>query len=119
MSMFVYLVLPSLDIITGLLFTNSLFLLPSLCCALGNRHQATGKFRQPIYLGALAIQSAALVVWPVLVWWQDHINSNQSDPLFRDNVSLTWWAIPVSGVLISLGYWENFTTENISLKCFR
>ena len=66
---------------------------------------------------ALGLQVATLIAWPIALHFRDTYNFT---PLFghdtpRDETKFLW-IIPLAGLLISLGYWENFTTENSSIN---
>lgn len=114
-SILVYLVLPWLDISTGLILTNSLLVVPALFQVIGRQHPS-GSYIRYIYIGALVCQLVSLVAWPLLVLWQDS-TLDQSN-LYRDNVHLAWFA-PLAGLLISFGHWENFITNSSPVAWMR
>lgn len=138
MSLFTYVVLPSIDVITGLIFTNCLFLLPSYCLFMSRYRRKSSKskiqtnklesgseepdadFLYYFYLTALVLQVVALLAWPLVLFLHDKYNFTPLHGLTTPRDETAWlWILPLSGALISLGFWENFTTENSNVKFLR
>lgn len=106
MSVFVFAVLPYIDVITGLMFASCLFVVPSLCLAMTSEDRA----RRIFYSIVLIVQSVALFAWPLVIGQLDH-QLKEPNPLYRDDVYVCW-LIPVSSILISLVYYENFIDDD-------
>lgn len=72
------------------------------------------------YTLAFILQLVALIAWPFALYYRD---KNNFEPIIgryspRDETTFMW-ILPLSGFLISLGYWENFITENSTFKFMR
>ncbi|KAH9405136.1 Chitin synthase 2, partial [Tyrophagus putrescentiae] len=138
-SLFAFVILPSIDVITGLIFTNCIFLLPAYCLFMSRyrrqpskRQQQSpevesgvdkspdGNFLYYFYLTALVLQVVALLAWPVVLFLHNRYNVDPQHGVVVNRDVVDWlWIIPLSGALISLGFWENFTTENSNVKFLR
>lgn len=60
------------------------------------------------YTFALAIQIGALL-YPLALYLRDDVNFSSMHGYFTPRDEIAWlWIIPLSGFLISIGYWENF-----------
>ena len=115
-SLFVYLILPSIDAQSGLIFTSSLFLLPAACLWWSQRKKPG--IWSKLYALATIVQLISLFIWPVLLKWRDTRFKSNISLMTRDDVNLLWLA-PVAGILISFSYLENFlpkTNSNGILK---
>ena len=69
---------------------------------------------------ALGLQLLTLIIWPIALYFRDsvHFSAIYGQYTPRDETTFLF-IIPLSGLLISLGYWENFTTEDKSIKYLR
>lgn len=138
MSLFTFVILPSIDVITGLIFTNCLFLLPSYCLFMSRYRRKSskstiqtnklesgieepdGQFLYYFYLTALVLQVVALLAWPLVLFLHNTYNFTPLHGLLTPRDETAWlWILPLSGALISLGFWENFITENSNIKLLR
>ncbi|CAO1401711.1 unnamed protein product [Diamesa hyperborea] len=90
----VFIVLPELDSVKGAMLTNCLCVIPGIL-GLFSRTSKEGKRPAKVLmdLAAIAAQITGFVVWP----------------LIEDRPVL--WLIPVSAVMISCGWWENYVSS--------
>lgn len=102
-ALLVFNILPEMDVIRGAMLTNAFCFIPSLEYILRNvrSYRKDLWFTMTADLLALAAQASAFVAWP----------------LIEGNSVL--WLIPVSSLLISFGWWENFIFEKISIPFLR
>ncbi|KAL8576680.1 hypothetical protein ACOMHN_025155 [Nucella lapillus] len=101
--LFAFQVLPSLDSLRGLVLSVGAAFLPSFL-KLFDRERSEGRHCITYFVDLLAIlvQASALLLWPV------------RDLMFGEVTAQTW-AIPVSLLLISCGYWENYVNKYTAL----
>ena len=103
--MFVYRVLPLLDnVVQGDMLMLGVSFLPSLlnvleCC----RGQPAWKSTMAANFVAWFVQLSALVVYPILKVTIDGLGDVEVE---------TAWTLPISLLLISLGWWENYVDAN-------
>lgn len=99
----VFVILPSLDVVKGAMITNCLCFIPVLLSLL-SRHSGESKRAFKIFLDLLCLlsQFSSFVIWPMTV--QD------------SNIS---FLIPISTILISVGFWENYVDKNSSFGFVR
>lgn len=105
--MFVFKVLPFLDnILQGLGLMAGASLLPSFLQILNSKPTETKKltcFYYILDILTFIAQLSALVAWPIV----SAVRDNQTSDLT--------WAIPLSLLLISFGWWENYVDQNTKL----
>lgn len=102
-SLLVFNILPEMDVIKGAMLTNAMCFVPGIFLIVKNlRSWKKGYFyRTALDVFAVAAQTTAFVAWP----------------LVEDKAVL--WLIPLSVVLISFGWWENFLPENSPIEFWR
>lgn len=98
----VFIVLPELDSVKGAMLTNCLCVVPGILGLL-SRTSKEGKraVKVLVDLAAIAAQVTGFVVWPLL----------EDRPVL--------WMIPVSAVMISCGWWENFVSHQSPFSIVR
>lgn len=99
MSLFAFYVLPSIDPLRGLALTFGVGVVPSILKMFDSQSEDGRKFY--IIMAdviALVSQISILVLWPILIL------VNQTDRELS-------WTIPVSLLLISIGWWENYINK--------
>ncbi|KAK3909060.1 Chitin synthase chs-2 [Frankliniella fusca] len=102
-ALLVFAVMPQLDVVQGLMLTNSLCLVPGVLGMLSRTNKEGQRFVKVLVdLGAIVAQCTALVVWPVL------LNSKDTT---RPVYGARLWIIPVAVVCISCGWWENYVNK--------
>jgi chitin synthase len=107
--LFVFAVLPSLNVVRGAMLSNCLCVLPGLLAMLSR--QADEKWlpgKILLDLLALAGQLSAFVHWT----WIEPL------PVTQESSSLRWM-LPVSCIFISCGWWENFAGDYSRLRFIR
>lgn len=97
-AILVFVALPELDVIKGVLLTNCLGLIPGILLLISRmniseEHQAAKRLHIVFDCVAIVFQLSAMVIWPI----------TESDKLTHVN-----WAIPCGLFCISFGWWENF-----------
>lgn len=114
LTLLVFLVLPSLDnAFQIVMFMLGVTLLPgSLKILLRPIEETRGQRVLKVTCGVMAVlgQLSAVFVWPVLVG------------IYHEEKSYDWklaWSIPLSLILISVRWWENFVDNNSRLGRFR
>src|SRR6218665_1448516 len=114
LSLLVFLVLPSLDnAFQMVMFMLGVAFLPgSMKVLLRPVEETRGHRVLKITCGVMAVlgQLSAVFVWPVLVG------------VYHEERSYDWnltWSIPISLILISIRWWENFVDNNSRLGRFR
>lgn len=102
MLIFVFIVLPSLNVIKGAMLKNCFCLIPGIL-ALFSRHSKEKLFCVKIFFDLLAIlgQLSALLNFLFI--------ENQNNTTLK-------YALPSSLLLISIGYWENFAGDYSAFK---
>lgn len=127
--------------VSGLIFTNCVCLVPAGCLILRIQEQnnARNKGKEEdghvnwsnnddddskpklaalhFYQLAFVLQIIVLVAWPIVLYLNDYNLTPQFgyDVVPRDEMAILIWALPLSGILISLGYWENFIPDDSSI----
>jgi chitin synthase len=92
--MLVFLVLPELDVVRGLMLTNCVCLVPAILALLSPKNSTKRSISTYVfYMFAVCAQVTGFVVWPLLY---------HGKPML--------WIMPVALFCISLQYWENFVT---------
>lgn len=110
-AIFAYVVLPSIDSTIGLMFANSIFLVPVLCLCL-SRSDAHSNFIRIINYLALFVQLVTLAAWYYFLKVDTHEMGSSFGS--RDNLGVVW-CLPLSAILISIGFWENYVDENTAV----
>ncbi|KAK3589761.1 hypothetical protein CHS0354_021089 [Potamilus streckersoni] len=103
---FSFYVLPSMDPIRGLMLTFGIGLLPSIL-KMFDKQSEDGKKWYIVLLDTAAVlaQLSVLVLWPV------------RNIIKKENYEEAW-TIPVSIILISIGWWENYVNRFTGLGAF-
>ncbi|XP_066142426.1 chitin synthase chs-2-like [Euwallacea fornicatus] len=102
-SLLIFTVLPEIDVIKGAMLTNAMCFIPALELFLINMKTVKGfQFNYIFDVMSLVSQVSAFVVWPLL-----------------PNANHGLWLVPVSSILISVGWWEVFLSETTSIKFIR
>lgn len=98
----VFIVLPELDSVKGAMLTNCLCVVPGILGLL-SRTSKEGKRAAKVLvdLAAIAAQVTGFVVWPLL----------EDRPVL--------WMIPVSALMISCGWWENYVSSQSPFSIVR
>lgn len=98
----VFVVLPELDSVKGAMLMNCLCLVPGILGLL-SRTAKEGKRAAKVIvdLAAIAAQVTGFVVWPLL----------EDRPVL--------WVIPVSALMISCGWWENYVSSQSPFSMVR
>ncbi|XP_063921349.1 chitin synthase chs-2-like [Zophobas morio] len=97
-AILVYVVLPELDVIKGAMLTNAACFIPGIVAMFSrNPRSVNDDLRMTLDIVSIVAQASSFVIWP----------------LVEDNVTL--YMIPVSVILISLGWWENFVSDSSQL----
>ncbi|WAR10040.1 CHS2-like protein [Mya arenaria] len=98
-TLFTFYVLPSMDALRGLALTFGVGCVPALLKMFDTQREEGRKFYVFIAdIVALVAQISILILWPV----RDFVVNEKSE--------LTW-TIPVSLLLISIGWWENYINK--------
>lgn len=97
-ALLVFYVLPDMDVVKGAMLTNCLCFIPAILGLLSRNNKETQRFIKVIIdLLAIAAQATGFVVWAI-VEQKPHL-----------------WVIPLSIVLTSLGWWENYISRHSPL----
>lgn len=97
-AILVYVVLPELDAVKGAMLTNAVCFVPGIISMFSrNPASVEDNFKMILDIISIVAQASSFVVWP----------------LVEDNPKL--YMIPLSVILISLGWWENFVSEDSPL----
>lgn len=101
-AILVYVVLPELDVVKGAMLTNAVCFVPGIISMFSRNPSSSGdNLRMTLDIISIVAQASSFVVWP----------------LVEDNPRL--YMIPVSVILISIGWWENFVSEDSPLQLIR
>lgn len=102
--MLVFVVLPALDVVKGAMLTNCLCFVPAILSLL-SRHSNESKKVAKIALDFLSLlaQFSAFVIWPITL---------------RDNSDLGM-IVPITVILVSVGWWENYVNKNSHFSFIR
>ncbi|KAK3873993.1 hypothetical protein Pcinc_021038 [Petrolisthes cinctipes] len=110
-ALFVYLVLPDLDVVKGVMITNCVAFIPGLFGLL-SRLKDESNYNLKVSLDVLALicQVSGMVVWPVV----EMVNNTNSS-------SSSWhlWLTPPALLLISFGWWENYVDKHSNFSIIR
>ncbi|GFO14164.1 chitin synthase 3 [Plakobranchus ocellatus] len=99
LSLFAFQVLPNMDSLRGLVLTVGVACVPALLKLIDKEEEkGRGFFTYIGDLVALLIQMSLLLLWPI------HF-------MALDQWPTEVWAVPVSLVLVSCGYWENYVNR--------
>ncbi|XP_063708773.1 chitin synthase chs-2-like [Culicoides brevitarsis] len=99
LAMFVFLILPELDVIKGVMLMNCVCFLPSVFSIISRPFKNwTFPFIIAMDLLALLGQLTGLIAWPA-----------------QNSRNLVLWFTPLALILISLGWWENYLSEKSPL----
>lgn len=94
-ALLVFYILPDLDVVKGAMLTNCLCFVPGILGLLSRSNKESQRFFKVIIdLVAIAAQATGFVVWPII----------ENKPHL--------WVIPVSILLISVGWWENYASKH-------
>lgn len=97
-ALLVFYVLPDMDVVKGAMLTNCLCFIPAILGLLSRNNKESQRFIKVIIdLVAIAAQATGFVVWAI-VEQKPHL-----------------WVIPLSIVLTSLGWWENYISRHSPL----
>ena len=100
----VFVILPALDVVKGAMLTNCLCVVPAMLSLL-SRHAGESRKAAKITLDFLSLltQLSSFVVWPLTL---------------RDQSDLGL-LIPVTAILVSTGWWENYVSKSSHLGFVR
>ncbi|CAH1795257.1 unnamed protein product [Owenia fusiformis] len=121
MSLFVLRVLPCLDVIRATLVMTTVFSIPSFLIILFTERDAdSSKKRVITYTLDILALMMQLTVFVVMLTFTNSCNVSDPAAVSSDWIKLNeggdvFWEIPVSVLLISLGWWENFADKDIYL----
>ena len=103
----VFAVLPSLNVVRGAMLTNCLCVVPGLLAFL-SRHQGEKWLYGKLLLDLLALlgQLSAFLHWTLMESFQPGTPSSR-------------WLLPLSCILISCGWWENFAGDYSQVRLVR
>lgn len=93
----VYTVFPNLDVIKAVMLTNAFCLLPGILGTFSRGFEKLWGIKCAVDVIAIFCQLSALFVWPLI---EPHKSTKNH------------WTLPVSAILISFGWWENFIDES-------
>ncbi|XP_065572052.1 chitin synthase chs-2-like isoform X2 [Artemia franciscana] len=104
-AVFVFMVLPEIDVFKGAMLTNAACLFPAMLCMLARSQKEKNRGWKYI-LDMLAVlgQVVALALWPIAKGLY-HNNS------IAESYSIMW-TLPISLILISFGWWENYVDKD-------
>lgn len=110
LALLVFLVLPEMDTLRGMVLSTGIAIVPALLLVLTRKeiNEDKSRFRWPFLfldIPAFLLQLSAGVVWPVLQYIDE---STPAHPYA--------WAIPLALVLVSCGFWETFVGEDFGLR---
>ncbi|KAL1490875.1 hypothetical protein ABEB36_011558 [Hypothenemus hampei] len=102
-SLLIFIILPEIDVVKGAMLTNGMSVIPALVLIvmnfINNENKNIFTLENMLDIIALFAQVSAFVAWPLL-----------------PDIGPILWLIPVSLILISFGWWENFLSETSSVK---
>ncbi|KAJ6216762.1 hypothetical protein RDWZM_007919 [Blomia tropicalis] len=108
LSIFIFLILPSLDVVKGAMLTNCLCFLPSLFAIFSRHSEETQRFFKTLLdIVSMLVQAAAFFIWPLV------IREERYPPNY--NVFL----IPIVCLMISVGWWENYIDRSSAFGYIR
>ncbi|XP_044753059.1 chitin synthase chs-2 isoform X2 [Coccinella septempunctata] len=95
-------ILPDLDVVKGAMLTNCLCFVPACLGLLSRSNKESNRFLKVIVdLVAIGAQATGFVFWPIVEQKAD------------------LWIIPVSTVLISIGWWENYISKHSQIPLIK
>jgi len=94
LSLFVFIVLPELDVVKGAMITNCVAFIPAVLGLLSRNSKESRRFLK-IIMDIIAIcgQTTGFFIWPIVEYGRGNTKT---------------WTVPVAIFLISAGWWENF-----------
>ncbi|GFR07091.1 chitin synthase chs-2 [Trichonephila clavata] len=102
LCLLVFIVLPELDVIKAAMLTNCVCFVPGVLSLLARNKDETRRPLKVVFdMMAIIFQGSALAVWPI----------TESGPQA--------WAIPVSIILVSMKWWENYMDKKSPLSLIR
>ncbi|KAF8781911.1 Chitin synthase chs-2 like protein [Argiope bruennichi] len=102
LCLLVFVVLPDLDVIKAAMLTNCVCFVPAVMSLLArNSEEAKRPLKIVFDMMAIVFQGSALAVWPV----------TESGP--------NTWCIPLSVVLVSMRWWENYLDKKSPISLIR
>lgn len=101
-AIFIFVVLPELDVVKGAMLTNAVCFVPALVMFFSRAPKSLNGMLL-VVVDALAVlaQASSFIIWPLI----------EDKPIL--------YMIPVSVILISVGWWENFVSEKAPLEFIR
>ncbi|XP_066260725.1 chitin synthase chs-2 isoform X1 [Euwallacea similis] len=98
LALLAFYVLPDIDVVKGAMLTNCLCFVPGVLGLLSRNNKESSRFIKVIMdLIAISAQATGFIVWPII--------ENRAD----------LWIIPVTILLISMGWWENYISKHSPL----
>ncbi|CAG7817051.1 unnamed protein product [Allacma fusca] len=101
LALFVFYVLPSVNVVKAAMLTNCVSLVPAVLGMLSRNSQNDGRpkwlLKCAVDIMAILFQLSGLLLWPLF--------SSESS-------SSRQWMLPLSGILISCGWWENYVDSS-------
>lgn len=95
LALLAFYVLPDIDVVKGAMLTNCLCFIPGVLGLLSRNNKESSRFIKVIMdLVAISAQATGFIVWPII--------ENRAD----------LWIIPVTILLISFGWWENYISKH-------
>ncbi|GFY72001.1 chitin synthase chs-2 [Trichonephila inaurata madagascariensis] len=102
LCLLVFIVLPELDVIKAAMLTNCVCFVPGVLSLLArNKDEARRPLKVVFDMMAIIFQGSALAVWPI----------TETGPQA--------WAIPVSIILVSMKWWENYMDKKSPISLIR
>jgi chitin synthase len=101
-AIFIFVVLPELDVIKGAMLTNAMCFVPGIVAMFSrNACSINDNLKMTLDIVSIIAQASSFVIWPLV----------DGNP--------TLYMIPVSVILISVGWWENFVSDSSQLPFIR
>ncbi|XP_031352113.1 chitin synthase chs-2-like isoform X2 [Photinus pyralis] len=98
-ALLVFVILPELDVLKGVMLTNAICFVPAVVAFFSRTpHEKSNVVKISFDVISIIAQGSALVIWPMI----------EKEP--------TMWMIPITVLLISAGWWENFVSEGSPIK---
>ncbi|PRD24049.1 UNVERIFIED_CONTAM: hypothetical protein NCL1_44804 [Trichonephila clavipes] len=102
LCLLVFIVLPELDVIKAAMLTNCVCFVPGVLSLLARNKDETRRPLKVVFdMMAIIFQGSALAVWPI----------TETGPQA--------WAIPVSIILVSMKWWENYMDKKSPISLIR
>lgn len=97
-AILVFCILPEMDVVKGVMLTNAVCFVPAVVGFLSrNPAEDANYYKMMLDILSIVSQATAFIVWPII----------ENKPFM--------WLIPLSVILISCGWWENYVSENSSI----